>query len=209
MEIVQVNPGADPAITALRTECDRLLAWAESRVVTNNEEVELATEDLSGLANLLKAIETRRKEYTVPLDEHKKTIMAFFAQLTEPLERANKLTRDKILSYRRQVEAARAEAEAIERAKFDLARREEALKGEHTVDLAPVTKPEAAPSHVRTEVGTLGVPKVWKFEVENFSLLPDEFKLPNMVKIRKVVAAGVKIPGVKSWQEESLRITAK
>ncbi len=74
-------------------------------------------------------------------------------------------------------------------------------------DLAPVAKPEAAPSHIRTEAGTLSVPKGWKFEVENFSLLPDEFKLPDMVKIRKVITAGVKIPGVKAWQEESLRVS--
>jgi hypothetical protein len=56
-------------------------------------------------------------------------------------------------------------------------------------------------------MGTMGTAKVWKFEIADFTLLPDEYKVPDLIKISKVVRAGVNIPGVKSWQEESLRIT--
>ena len=65
------------------------------------------------------------------------------------------------------------------------------------------------PTHVYADNGTLGTSKVWKFEVEDLTKIPLEYLMPDMVKIGKVVRAGVKIPGVKSWQESSLRVNSK
>ena len=56
------------------------------------------------------------------------------------------------------------------------------------------------PKHIRTEVGTSSIVKRWEFEVVDFSILPDQYKLPDMVKIRKVITAGATIPGIKSWK---------
>ena len=47
--------------------------------------------------------------------------------------------------------------------------------------------------------------KVMKFEVVDFKALPDEYKISDDVKIRKVVNAlkmDTNIPGVKVWEEE-------
>ncbi len=208
--IVKVKPEVDEAVIALQRECAKLLVWAEIRTVATNDDVVAATDDLSGLANLKKAIEGKRKEYTIPLDDHKKVIMDFFKRLTEPLDQADKITRDKILTYRREVDRKRQEVEAIEQAKLELARREEALTGEHTVDLTSIEKPEAAPTHVYTETGALGTITTWKFEVIDFPMLPDEYKMVDAVKLGKVVRAGLRtISGVRIYSEESLRISPK
>ena len=207
--IVKIKPEADLTVLSLKLEVDKLLVWAESRVVADNNDVVCATDDLSGLSNLRKAIESRRKEYTVPLDDYKKTIMDFFKRLTDPLEEADKITRGKILAYRREIDRKRVESEAIERERLDLARREEALTGEHTVDLVtPIERPEAVPNHIYTETGALGTVITWKFEVLDFSILPEEYKMVDAAKIGRVVRAGLRsLPGVRIYADESLRIT--
>lgn len=201
-------PTTDRAYCALREQAHGLLAFAEARTVTTDLDVKPATEDLSIISKLKKAIEDKRKEYLTPLNDHVKTVNAAFKVLTEPLEKADKITRDKILGYRAEVERKRREAEDINRAKDELARREAALnQGVITVDTTPVIVPTAPPEHVRTDMGSLGTAKVWRFEVMDFTALPEEYKLPDLVKIGKVIRAGVAIAGVRAWQEESLRVT--
>ena len=50
---------------------------------------------------------------------------------------------------------------------------------------------------------------LWKFEVIDINLLPDDYKMADLVKIRRVVIAGAAIPGVRVWQEEALRVTTR
>src|SRR4030042_391913 len=121
--VVKVNPELDEAVIQLRGEAERLVVYAQGFVVANLEGVKRATEDLSMISNLKKALEERRKEYTQPLNDHLKEINATFKIFSEPLDAADKALRGKILAFnaeqrRLQEEAARAEAlrkEAAER----------------------------------------------------------------------------------------------
>jgi leucyl aminopeptidase len=168
-----------------------------------------STNDLGVISLLKKGIEEKRQEYVRPINEHVKAVNAAFKTLTDPIEQADKITREKITAYRAEVDRKRREAEAINQAKEELARREAALNhGEFTVDTTPVPVPEMQPKTVHAEAATLGTSKVWKYEVTDFKLLPDDYKLADLVKIGKVIRAGVNIPGVKSWQEDSIRISA-
>ena len=81
------------------------------------------------------------------------------------------------------------------------------LKGELTEPINLVEVAPTPPAHYRTVAGDLGKAMVWKFEVMDFALLPDDYKTADMVKIRKVVIAGASIPGVRAWKEETLRVT--
>lgn len=210
--LVNVNPAADLMILGMQVECNKLLTWAETRTIEFNADVVDATDDLIVIRKLAKAIESRRKEYTVPLDDHKKTIMEFFRQLTDPLERADKLTCGKITAYRQEVDRKRQEVWKLEQDKLDLARREEALTGEHTIDLTPVVQPEAAPAHVYTEAGTLGMTANWKYQVIDFALLPDAYKIEDSSQLTAIARKHhdlKQIPGVRFFNEPSIRLTPK
>ena len=114
-----------------------------------------------------------------------------------------------MLAYRAEQERQRQEQERINRLRAEAALAEMVLKGELTEPVGLVQVAEEAPARYRTETGTLGTAKTWRFEVEDFAALPDQYKEANMVMIRKVVQAGASIPGVRAWQEENIRITPR
>lgn len=207
--LIHIRPDADPRVAALYQEGVRLQRYAESRVIQSSDDVKTATDDLSIIAKLKKAIEEKRKEYVVPIGEHLKAVNEVFKQFTEPLIQADTITRHKVLDYRAEQERVRQEQERINKLREEAARAEMCLKGELTESVGLVEVAPKAPARYRTESGTLGKAMVWKFEVEDFGLLPNEYKVADMTKIRRIVTAGMAIPGVKAWQEESLRVTTR
>ena len=206
--LIDIDPMVDEKMRSLGLEVIAIVQQAEARVVLSDADVHDATGEIALIAGLKKAFEEKRKEYTAPLNGYLKDINAAFKDYTDPLDQADKLTRGKVLSYRAEQERQRQEQERINRLREEAAKAEMQLKGELTesVNLVEVSPPP--PAHYRTIAGDLGKTLTWKFEVMDFALLPDDYKLPDTVKIRKVVIAGATIPGVRVWQEESLRVTA-
>jgi len=206
--LIRVNPSSDAVCVGLFEEARKLQRYAEERAIISDEAVRFATEDLSLIAKLKKAIEDKRKEYTAPIKQHLDLITEAFKTITEPLAEADRITRSKIMAYRQEQERKAREAEEINRLRMEAAQKEMELKGELTESVNLVEAPPAPPAHVRTDVGMLGTTKIWKFEVTDFSLLPDRFKMENATLIGKVVRAGEReIPGVRIWSEDSLRVT--
>jgi len=197
--LVLIKPETDAQIVAFYNEAISLRDFATARVIVSNDDLRPANDDLAIIAKVKKGMEEKRKEYLKPFQDHVKETNEAYKTLMEPIEQADKITRDKILAFRAEQERKRKEAEAIEAEKLELARREAALHGgEITVDLTPIEKPEAVPDRIRTEMGSSGQRDHWVFEVIDFALLPDEYKIPDVTKIGKVVRAGLHtIPGVK------------
>jgi len=208
--IVRIKPDLDEVVKALWREASSLQQYAESRIIADVEDIKVATNDLSLIAKLKKAIEEKRKEYVGPINEHLKSINDAFKLFTEPLNSADSITRQKILDYRKEQERIRLEQERINELRLEAAQKEAALhSGEITESVNLIKVMPEAPKHVYTDMGTSTTMKVWRFEIIDFSLLADQYKLPDMVKIRKVITAGATIAGVRAWQEESLRVTTK
>ena len=210
--IININPGSDQAVVALHQEALKLQQFAESVTIATSEDVKLVTDDLSLLAKLKKAIEEKRKEYVGPINDHLKQVNDAFKMIVSPLESADKINRNKVMEYWKKQELLRQEAEAINRQKEELARREAAFNGtgEVTIDTTPVIIPPAPPTHVRTDVGTLGTMKVRKWEVEDITKVPAEYLQVDSVAVGKLVRAGIKsISGIRIWEEETLKVNAK
>lgn len=208
--VVKISPGRAPEIIVLCNEAFELREFAEARVITEVAHLTPATEDLSIIARLKKALEEKRKEYIKPLQDHVKAINDAFKFLMEPIEVADQVTRKKILAFQAEQERIRQEQERINALRIEAAKKEMELKGELTepVDLVEVI-PEA-PDRVETDLGASGMATIWKFEVVDFALLPDRFKMENATLIGKVVRAGEReIPGVRIWSEKNLRVTTK
>ena len=84
------------------------------------------------------------------------------------------------------------------------------LKGELTESLELIDPNQEQPNHYHAEAGSLGTMTLRKWAVVDFSLVPDEYKLPDAVKIGRVVRAGIaSIPGIKIWEEITLRVDTK
>lgn len=211
--LVLVRPEANPEIMAFYDEAIKLKEYAELRVIVTNDDLKPATDDLSIIAKVKKGMEEQRKEYLKPFQDHVKGTNDAFKSLMEPVDQADKITREKILAFRSEQERKRKEAETIEAEKLELAKREAELKGgEITVDLSPVDKPDAVPDRVRTDMGTTGSRDNWKWEVIDFAQVPDEYKMVNAGMLTPVVKASkgkINIPGIRIFNAPIIAVNTK
>jgi len=208
--LVKVRPQADEAVIALHEQSLKLEQYATALVITSDNDIKSATNDLSIISGLKKAIEEKRKEYTQPINDHLKAVNEAFKAFTEPLVNADKVTRGKILDYRAEQDRRHQEALQIAWLEREAAERRAALTGEPVVVPEAVEATPAPPTHYRAEMGTLGKAGIRKWEVVDLELVPNEYKMIDSVKIGKVVRAGIpSIPGIRIWVEDSLRVTTK
>ncbi|MDO9579081.1 MAG: hypothetical protein Q7J06_00715 [Bacteroidales bacterium] len=208
--VIQINPQTNQIVIALYEQALRLEDYAKALTITSDNDVKVSTDDLSLIAKLKKAIEEKRKEYVGPINEHLKSVNDAFKNFAEPLNQADSITRQKILNYRKEQERIRQEQERINQLRMEAAQAEMELKGELAEPVGIVEVKPELPKHYRTETGTLGTVPIKKWEVVDFKLVPDEYKIIDTTKVGKVVRAGVpSIPGIRIWEEETLRITPK
>lgn len=207
---VALRPGEDLEAHGYFEEAQKLLEYATALVITSDEIVKGATNDLSIIATLKKAMDTKRKSLLEPLKAQMDTIRDTYNYLMAPVLDADKITREKILAYRQEQERKRQEAEDIARQEREVAERKAALTGEPVVVPEAVEGPAAAPDHYRAEMGTLGKSLLHKWEVLDFALVPDDYKKIDAGAVTNVVKASkgkIVIPGIRVWSEESLRVT--
>lgn len=208
--IIRIGPEHDPAVLKLAEEARSLRDYAVARVIVTDADLTPATQDLSIIAKVKKALVASKADYLKPIKAHVDAVAAAFASITIPLDEADTITRNKVKDYRAAVEKRRLEAEEINRQKQELAQREAAFSGtgETTVDTTPVVVPVPV-NHVRTDMGAVGTMKVRKYRVVDFAKLPDQYKIENSALLNKVVKAGIpEIPGVEIYSEETIRVTA-
>jgi len=192
--LVLVKPEANLEIMRFYTQALNLREFAEARVITCNDDLKPANDDLIIIRKVKKAMEEKRKDYLKPFQDHVKETNEAYKTLMEPIEEADRITAGKMLAFDVEQKRKIREAEAIEAEKLALARREAELKGgEITVDLTPVDKPEAVPDRIRTEMGSSGQRDNWKWRVTNISLVPREYLMAN---------AAVLTPAAKSFKDQ-------
>ncbi len=209
--LISIAPEVDEKVISLYNEGIKLKEYAEKRVITGDAELRDATDDLSIIAKVKKAIEGKRKEYVDPIRFYLDSVNQFFKDFTSPLTDADTINRSKIKDYRAEIDRQIKEAAAIEAEKMELARREAALNnGEITVDLNPVPAPLPAPRKVSTNLGSTSTFMVRKYRVVDFSKLPDQYKIENSALLNRVVKAGIpEIPGVEIYEEEAIRVNTR
>jgi len=210
--IVKVNPQLDIEVQNFYEEALKLQSYASQRVIATTEDLKPATDDLSIIAKVKKALETKRKDYVQPIQEHIKAINDTFKTLSQPIEEADRITRKKILEYQQEQDRKHREAEEINRAKYDLAQREAALNdtGEITVDTTQLEVIPEAPKRIYTDMGMVGQRMIRKWEVVDFSQVPDEYKMIDAGKVTKLVKAGIGgIAGIRIYEEPTLAVNTK
>jgi len=207
---IRVKPQQDPAVFALSEQAERLLAIAKERVILTDSDLTPATEDLSVIAQVKKGLGAIKAEYVKPIKGHLDDVNAAFNMILKPLEEADSITRAMMLAYRRVVEERARQAEEINRQKAELARKEAEFSGtgEFTVDTTPVEVAKPI-GKVQTGIGSAGVMKVTKWELVDFAAVPDKYKVLDSAAITKLVKAGGSIPGIRVYEEETLRVNTR
>lgn len=212
--MVKVNPEVDQRAIDLYREGVRLHDFAQARIISTNEDLKPAANDLAIIAKTKNALKEVRKEYIVPIRSHLDQVNSAFKTLLAPFEEADRITREKVTEFGNEQRRRAAEAQRIEDEKLRLAKEEAALSGtgEITVPLGTAPTPPAVPKNVRTDLGTLGGRIYWKAEVVDFALLSDEYKLPNMSLLSSFAKStkGTKeILGVRIYSETGVTVRTK
>ena len=209
--LVKIKPEADTHVMAFYSEALKLKEYAESRSIIAVEDLAPATVDLSIIARVKKGMEGRRKDYLHPFQEHIKEVNEDYKRLMEPVETADRITREKILTFQLKQKLIREEQEKINALRMEAAKRDAILhNGEISESVNLVEVMPEAPRKTETDLGTAATFKIKKWEVEDLSKVPFDYLMIDAVKIGKVVRAGIpSISGIRIWEEESLRITTK
>jgi hypothetical protein len=188
----------DEAIKTMHGEAKALKVKDDT---SNKSAVEMASQ----VKKLTKKVETLRKQIVEAPNKFVKSINTFAKSYKEPLidietDLKNKIGKYQVEQERKRREAERKAKEEVERlqAKLDA---EAEVKGEEPIKVPELVIPDLA-KVTRTESGSASIRKVWAWELENFSELPDEYKKVDEVALNKAVKSGARnIPGVKIFQK--------
>ena len=209
---ITLRPGEDIEVRDYYADAVRLLDSAHCKVIATAEDLKAATTGLSNIARLKKLMDGKRKEYLAPLKAQTEAIRETYNLLMTPILEADKITRDKMLAYNAEQARIRQAQEEINRKRLEAAEAEIKLKGElsKVVNLVPVA-PEA-PTAIKTNVGTAGQRDNWKYEVTDFSALPDEYKLADTAMLNSIAKRShdqKQVPGVRFYNEPIISVRAR
>ncbi len=198
----------------IQAEITEFVKGIPELIVSSQAMVVTAQKHGSTIKEMLKRIEMRRKELTVPLDEEKKEIMAFVAEISAPLLAAEvHLKREVQVWNDTQERVKREEMEKLEIQRMADRKLEEARYRE---DAKVFGKAMVEQSHIKREVehhnaikdlsapAVSGIKKIWKHELEDITKVPKQYLLLDDVKVRRANLNGEVIPGVRSWQESNV-----
>ena len=209
---IAFRPGEDVEVLSYYAEGQKLLDYAEGRYIRAIEDYKVAVDDLSIISRLKKAMESKRKEYIEPLKTQTDAINLTYMTLIEPVLRADKITRDKMLAYDTRVRAERAEQERINNLRMEAAKAEMALTGELTesVNLVEVT-PEPAKT-ARTDLGTSSMTDRWTYEVIDETIIPREYLVIDHAQLSAIAKSHhdrKNIPGIKFVNKPIITMRAR
>lgn len=186
----------DTDLKAIEDESSLLLKQADSYIIQSTQDVDLASEFLRKLKDAENMIETKRLEFTAPINKSLKAINETFKKLSKPLVDARQRLTEKILTWRR-VENDRLAKEEERRRKIQDAH--ERLGHEVKAPII-LERPEA-------KIGNTQIRKIWTWQVTDWEKVPNGYKELNMTAINQAVRDGIReIPGLRIYQKETLSI---
>ena len=202
----------DTEVKAFFDQAVGLREYAEDLVILTAEDLAPVTNDLSVIAKVKKGMKDKRESYVKPLKDRAAEFIEAFKILMAPVEKADSILREKMLTYNKEQERIRQEQEEINRKRQEAAEAEMKLKGELTesVNLVEVI-PETA-KRVSTGMGSAGLRDNWKWEVVDFSLVPDEYKMVNpavLTPAAKSYKDTRSIPGIRIYNEPGITVNTR
>ena len=227
----------DPAplkaqFTMFIAEFENMAALADGVEVVDDDSNRRAVAMIGQVKQVLKAVETRRKDVTEPYLKIKATVDGYCRELADHGKRIEYVLGEKIRPYmmlqeakrreaaeRARNEAARLQAEAEEQARVRVREAAESGRGEALAEPPiPVYVAEAPrPVEARTESGTAKLKTEWAWELVDVRLLPEAIIESRKADISKAIAPAINanlkmgvrdIPGVRIFERTVLKTRA-
>lgn len=170
-------------------------------------------QDMAEAANLLACFRKKRKEveeqFEVPIKGLKSEVKQLQEQrdkLIAPLTQAEGRLQTEILGYRQRVAAEAAALQAKLNAQHEKKVEKAIAKGKDVTEIAPPVQVAMPAKSVMTDAGGVTARKVKKFKITEPSLVPKDYWIIDEGMVGKAVRAGLEIPGVQTWEEETLSV---
>lgn len=210
--VVTVDPGLDNAVIALYKEAAALYRVAEARTIKTADDYKRAVDDASLVSKLKKAIEDLRRGYVNPIRERLDEINAKFKAFTSPLDDADKLNRSKMAAFNAEQDRIRKEQEQINRLRVEAAQKEAALNNGEISEPVNLVEVQPETKKVNTQLGSSNMRDNWVYEVTDFKLIPDEYKMLNTSALNAFVKSNKDtrpVPGVRIFNQPVMVIRPK
>ena len=195
------------------TTIDREILSQEVAVLSQAQITVKSDGDLVEASEWLAKFRKKRKEieeqFEVPIKGLKGEVKQLQEQrdkLTTPLSVAENKLAVEILGYRQAQQRRAAEAQAKLNAQHERKVEKAIEKGKDISEIAPPVQVAAPAKSIQTEAGGVTARKVKKFKIADEGLIPDQYWMLDEAKIGKAVRAGIEVPGVTVWEEETLSV---
>ncbi|KKM98742.1 hypothetical protein LCGC14_1154880 [marine sediment metagenome] len=209
---IAARSGEDIVVQGYYQESVKLLEYAEKRVIATLADNKTANNDLAIISKIKKMMEGKKREYLEPLLLKTNDIRQTYNYLMAPVLEAEKVTKGKMLAYDAEQTRIRKEQEEINRKRQEAAEAEMRLNGELTESVSLVEVVPEAPKRVSTEMGTSGQRDNWKYEVVDFPLLADAYKVADNAQLNAIAKSHhdqKEVPGVRFYNEPIIAVRAK
>lgn len=204
-----LRPGEDVEVRGYYADGVKLFDSARSLVIATTEDLKPANDSLSFISKLKKAMESKRKTYLDPLKASMDAIRDTYDYLMIPVLEADKIIRAKMTAYDAEQRRIRAEQEGINRKRQEAAEAELRLKGKVTEPVNLVEVASEPTKSVSTDIGSSGLTDHWKYEIIDFALLPDEYKVVDSSMLNAVAKKHhdqKQVPGVRFYNEPFITV---
>lgn len=170
-------------------------------VIKTEHDREKATEIIVLLKKKYDVLEETRTSFVKPLNDQVKFINSNFKKYTEKLDLGITKLKRGISNYLLEQERIAREKEEKEFAKLEAKNAKREADGKAPI-LKTIESEERPSSMSKVDGGKTGSRKVWKFEIINPSIVPNEMKSPDLEKIKLAVSSGARqIDGVRIYED--------
>lgn len=185
-------------LAPLKAQVSKLENQANAVTISTSEDYTGAVDLVAKLKETGSNIKAKKESITKPLNEALRNARELFAPIEEQFINAEKIVKDKILTYKRKVdEEARAkEAQIAKRVESGSMKLE---TGEKKLD-----EIERVNTTTKGKVGEVQIRKIKKVRITDEAALPRQYLVPDHVAIRRDALSGIAIPGVEVYDEEQV-----
>ena len=191
------NAKLSQELAPIKVQASKAEAAATALQIKTTDDLTVATELLGKIKTVGKMITAKKESITKPLNEALKNARGFFAPLEKQWWDAEKIVKDKMIDWQN--------AELVKAAKETAKVEAKVEAGKMTFEKAAEKIEKVTPQkNVTTAAGAAQFRTVKEVVIDNETLVPREYLVLDMVKIRKVALAGVAIPGVRIVEKQAV-----